>query len=230
MEQRDQVRAMWPWWGVAAGLLGVVATTGIDPQGGLSPEDRALGAPIVEQVDRAGYHIGAVLGYAAVACLIVAAVGWWRWAGVAAPASLAARTVAGGMLASAGALILGFGFKGPMSVYLPGGINDDEFASEGLYALFVINDLGPYMAWWGVAVAAGAVAWLALRERHLPRWMGVVSVLALLPPLALLTLTGLTGLAGVTGPVWLTVVSVGMAVRRGDRSASTAPPHIAAPA
>jgi hypothetical protein len=222
MEQRDHVRAMWPWWGAAAGLLGAVAT-GIDPQSGLSPEDRALGASVVEQVDRAGYHIGAVLGFAAVGCLIVTAVGWWRWAGAVAPASLAARTVAGGMLASAGALILGYGFKGSMAVYLPGGINDDEFPAEGLYALFMINDLAPYMAWWGVAVAAGAVAWLALRERYLPRWMGVVSVLALLPPLALLALSGLTGLPGATAPVWLAVVSVGMAVRRSDRSEPTAP-------
>jgi hypothetical protein len=226
----DQARAAWAWWGAAAGLLGAVATTVVDPQASLSPGDRASGASIVEQVDRGGYHLGAVLGFGAVGCLIVAAVGWWRWAERSASASLAARVVGAGMLASAGALVLGYGFKGLMAVYLPGGINDDDIGLDGLYTLFMINDLGPYMAWWGVAVSAAAVAWLALCERRLPRWMGVVSVLALLPPLLLLTVTGLTGLAGVTGPVWLTVVSVGMALRGSDTSPTTPARRAATPA
>lgn len=210
----------WAFWAVAAGVLGIVATLLTDAQGSLTDLERRSGAEVVELVDRAGYHAGAVAGYLALACLLVAAAGWRRWAEDRVDNSLAARVVTPAFIASAGAMVIAYGFKGAMAIYLPGGINEGDFPNSGLYVLFAINDLGPFLAWWGVAVAAGAVAWLSLRERVLPAWLGVVSALAFLAPAGFLAGTGLTGFAGVVGPLWLVIAGAGLALGRMDAVAA----------
>jgi len=215
----------WAAWGVAAGVLGFVAHLATDPQGSLTLAQRQEGVAVVDLVDRANYHIGAVAGFLTVACLLVAAAGWRRMAarwGARWGDSLAARVVPSALVAAAGAMTIGYGFKGAMAVYLPGGINEGEYPREALYTLFMVNDLAPFFGWLGVTVAAGAVAVLALRRRVLPRWIGAVSVLAVLPPLGFLLATGLTGFSGVTGPIWLAVVSAGILLR-GDRYAALIP-------
>ena len=204
----------WALWGVAAGVLGFVGHLGSDPQGSLTPAQRRTGSAVLDLVSRSSYHAGALAGYLAVACLLVFAVGWRRWAEHHAPDVLAARVVPAALAASAAAMIVGYGFKGSLSVYLPGGLDAGDYPAEGLYPLFMVNDLAPFFAWWGVAIAAAAVAWLALRERLVVRWVGAISVLAALAPLTFLAVTGLTGFAGVVGPVWLLLASVGMARRR----------------
>ncbi len=108
-------------------------------------------------------------------------------------------------------MVIAYGVKGALAVYLPGGINQGDYPPEGLYTLFMIDDLAPFFAWWGVAVAAAGVAWLSLRHRLLPRWIGVLSALAFVLPTAFLAITGLTGFAGATGPIWLLVASIGVA-------------------
>lgn len=207
-------RPAWPWWGVAAGILGAAAHLLSDPQGSLVPAQRQTGAEVIELVDRIHYHFGAITGFLAVGCLLVLAVAWQRWIEQSAPANLAARVVPVALVASAGAMIIGYGFKGAMAVYLPGGLDAGDYPAEGLYTLFMINDLGPFLAWWGVAVAAAAMAWLGLRHHLLPGWIGIVSALAALAPAVFLAVTGLTGFAGIVGPLWLLIVSVGLASRR----------------
>jgi hypothetical protein len=131
------------------------------------------------------------------------------------PASTAARVVSGGLTAAAGALALGYGWKGALAVYLPGGMDASRgFDQEGLYVLYVLNDFGSFIGWLGVTIAAGAVAWMALRERTVSRWIGFVS---LVPVLAVVTFTGLTGLPGFPGVVssaWLVVAGLGLAFGR----------------
>lgn len=204
----------WALWGVAAGSLGFLGHLAFDPQGSLTPEQRRTGLGVLDLVSRSGYHAGAVAGYLAVACLLVFAVAWRRWSEEVAPGVLAARLVPAALSASAAAMIVGYGFKGSLAVYLPGGLDAGDYPGEGLYTLFMINDLAPFFAWWGVAVASAGVAWLAFGERLVVRWVGVVSVLAALAPLAFLAVTGLTGFAGVVGPIWLVLASLGMARRR----------------
>lgn len=208
-------RARWAAWGVAAGALGFVAHLATDPQGSLSVAERQAGASALELIDRVDYHVGAVAGFLAVACLLVVAAGWRRMAERWGD-GLAARVPFTAFVAAAGAMTIGYGFKGALAVYLPGGINKGEYPREALYTLFMVNDLAPFFAWLGVIVAAGAVAVLALRQRVLPRWVGAVSVLAVLPPLGFLFITGLTGFSGITGPIWLAVVSAGIWLR-GER-------------
>ncbi len=215
---RQPDREAWAWWGAAAGLLGVVGHLVTQPT--ITTEQRRSGTAVLSLVDRAGYHLGAVAGFLAVACLLVASAGWRRWGDRRAPENLAARLVPLALAASAGAMIIAYGVKGALAIYLPGGINQTEFPPEGLYTLFVIDDLAPFFAWWGVAVAAAAVSWLGLRHHLLPRWVAVISAIAFLLPTAFLAFTGLTGFAGVPGPLWLLVASIGVARLRSVSAAS----------
>lgn len=169
---------------------------------------------IIDILDRGIFHVGAVAGFVAVLCLVLFAAAWRRWIGQVGIASTAARALPPALAGSAGAMILGYGMMGALSVYLPGGINAGEIPNEGLYVLWIFLDLGPFMAWWGVVAAALFVSYMSLVERSLPVWLGVVGVLGWLPPVGVLALTGLTGFAGVVGPVWLLVTAVGLAVSR----------------
>ncbi len=214
----DRTRSQWAWWGVAGGIAGLAATVLTDPQAQLSDAQRHTGAQVLALVSHTGYQIGAVLGLAATACVLITAAGWQRWARRAAPRSLPAGIVSGALVASAGAMIIAYGLKGSMAIYLPGGFNASEFARSSLYPLFMMNDLTPYFAWWGMPVAAGAVAVLGLR-RAVPVWLGVLSLVALLPPVAFLVATGLTAYAGIVGPLWLALVSLGLAVHRTEPAA-----------
>ena len=201
----------WPLRGVAAGLLGYAGHlfTGANP----TDEQRAAGAAaVVAALDQGNYHVGVVAGMFVVFCLLVFAAGWRRWASAAAPASLAAGAAGLALVASAGAMILGYGIKGSLAVYLPGGLNENEHPPEGLYALYMFDDLGPFMAWYGVAMVAAAVAWLALGERRLPLWLGAASALFALVPIGFLLVTGLPGFPGVIDPRWLIVAGVGLAL------------------
>jgi hypothetical protein len=203
--------ALWALWGIPAAVLGFAASVLTADYGEV---DVATSAQIIEQLDRGRYHLGIVLGISAVLCLLVTAAGWQRWGTRRAPESLAARLVPLALTASGGALMLGYGFLGSLAVYLPGGMDDELHSAEGLYAVFMFLDFAPFIGWWGAAFAAAGVAWLALRERALPLWMGIVSALFVIVPVAIMAATGLPGFPGVVDPAWLVIISIGMALRR----------------
>jgi hypothetical protein len=206
-------RATWALWGVVAGAAGLVATMFTDQSGSLSEDDYLIGAAVVDKLESGPYHVGVVVGFVCVVALLFTAAGWRRWAARTAPDSLAARVVSMAMVASAGAMMIGYGLKGSMAVYLPGGMDHAQMSQEGLYSIFMFLDLGAWMVWWGGVVAALAAVWLAFRERLLPRWIGVVSLLFAAVPLAFLTVTGLPGMAAVTS-IWLVVLSIGTVLRK----------------
>jgi hypothetical protein len=211
-------RPRWAVWGALAGIAGFVATVLSDPAGGLAESDYLDGPALVSKLESAPYHVGVVAGFVCVVALLFTAAGWRRWASRRAPDSLAARVVSMAFVASAGAMMIGYGLKGSMAVYLPGGIDHAGMSQEGLYPIFMFLDLGAWMVWWGGTVAALAAVWLAFRERLLPRWVGAVSVLFAFVPLAMLVGTGLPGLPALS-TIWLTIVSIGLALsRRFDRS------------
>jgi hypothetical protein len=223
METTRDVKASWHWplWGVAAGVLGAVGH--LFTMQSVSEAEYASGVGVIETLDRTGYHIGIVAGMCAVFCLLVFAAGWRRWSATDAPASLAGGVVSLALVASAGAMILGYGMKGALAVYLPGGMDEGSFPAEGLYTLFMFDDLGPFMAWYGVAMAAAAVAWLSLRERRFPLWIGLVSGLFALVPVAVLLITGLPGFPGVVDPLWLVIAGTGLALTMRRSSPAVAP-------
>jgi hypothetical protein len=74
--------------------------------------------------------------------------------------------------------------------------------------------LGAHLGWLGVVVAAGAVAWMALRERTVSRWLGVVSVLPVLQSALMVVGTDVPGVTALLAPLWLVVAGVGLAMGR----------------
>ncbi len=204
----------WALWGLGAGLLGVIANMVTDPIIALTDAEKRQGVSVLNYVHRALFQVGAVTGILAVACVLAFAAGWRQWSERQGAPTSAARLVGLGLVASAGAMIIGYGLKGSLAIYLPGGINAHTYPNQGLYTLFMMNDSLPYLAWWGVIVAAGSVVWLAFRERLVVRWVGVISALAVLAALTWLALTGLADFAGIVGPVWLAIASVGLLRRR----------------
>lgn len=211
--ERGTRTAAWALWATAAGVCGVVANMVAQPvvteaqrQGGFSE--------VFGELTRGYYHVGVVAGYVAVACLLLFAAGFARWAQRQASDSLALRAVPLSLVASAGALIASYGIKGQLASYLDGGFNKASYPDSELYVYFLLDDLAGWFSWWGVVIAAGCIAWLAFRDRLIVRWVGAVAVLAVAAPLAFLLAFGFPGFAGMTGPLFLVVCGIGMALAR----------------
>jgi hypothetical protein len=198
----------WAWWGVAAGVLGIIGTivtlvNADDP----TPDG-------MSSLDPAMYHVGGAAGYLVVAALLVTAAAWRARVARLMPASIAARVVADGLTASAGALALGYGWKLAMGLYLDGGANAGQFDKNGLFVYYMLNDFGPFIGWLGVVVAAGAMVVLGVRMRAVPRWIGFVSVIPVLAVLAIGLGAGVAGFPGIVGPLWMIVTFGALALRR----------------
>ncbi len=204
---RDLRPARWAWWGVAAAALGLAGNL-IASHSALTDADAAVA---VADTSRTTQHAGTLLGMASFVCLVLVAAGWRRWAGDA--SGLAAQAMAPAFTAAATLVLFGTGLRGALAEYLPGGINDDNFTDDGLYVLFMVHDTAPWFAWWGVLMAAALAVVLAFRSRVLPRWLGVVSALALVPPLVVMVGSGAVAGAGFVAPLWLALASVVVGVR-----------------
>jgi len=207
-------RAAWPLFGVAGAVSGFLAAMLAFPP--LEEEDYTKGPEVIDQLSAGSYRVAFLCGMVAVGCLFVAAAGWRRWAEARAPRDLAARVVGQGIAATATVNIVFYGITGAMGLYLDGGVEDvTGMNDQGLYVFHALLDFGSLLGWWGVTMSAIAVAVLAFRRANLlPRWMGVASVVLLLLPLGMAVGTSLPGLVGFFMPIWLLVVSIGMAVSR----------------
>lgn len=115
------------------------------------------------------------------------------------------------MTASAGAMIIGYGMKGSLAVYMPGGMDEGLYSIEGLFSVYLFLDFAPWLCWWGVTFAALGMLWLSLRERAIGRWVAYVTIPFVLLPLAMMIGTGLPGLTAIDS-LWLAIVSTGLAV------------------
>lgn len=199
-------RSRWPLIGTAAGITGFVATLVTD----LHPANDAT-IDVVDQVSQGKAHASIIAGYVTVALLVVLAAAWRRHVEPRVASSTAARVVSNGVLISAAALTLGYGWKGAMAVYLPGGMDAGAFDKEGLYVLYMLNDFGSFIGWLGVTIAAGAIAWMAFRDRTVSRWIGVVALVPVLAVTAFTVGTGLPGFPGMVSPLFLVITFTGLA-------------------
>lgn len=209
-------RSRWPMYGVAAGVLGLIATLITDPRAGdPTPDVSRIDEPgLIDSINQPLAHLGVFTGYLTVAVLLVLAAVWRRRVEPRVPESTAARLVPLGLVAAAGALTLGYGWKGALAIYLPGGMNNGAYDLTGLYVYYLLNDFGGYIGWLGVVVCAGAVAWMALRERTVSRWIGVVSLLPVLATALYVGITGLPGAPALTAPLWMIIAFAGLAFGR----------------
>ena len=211
----------WPIAGAIGGGAGLAAVFAAMSTNQITEEEANTGVAAVELLDRAGYHAGFVLGLVSVGALLVASSGWKRWAEARAPQDLAGRTIGQGLALTATVTTIFACFMGALALYLPGGTDHGWQPNEQLYITWSMLDFGIMLAWWGAAASAVCVAVLALRrERLLPRWMGVVSVVLLLPGTLLAVFTALPGFVGLTMPIWLVVISIGMATSKHPGTAS----------
>ena len=199
-------RSRWPLIGTAAGIAGFVATLVTD----IHPANDAT-IDIVDKVSRGTAHASIIAGYVTVALLVVLAAAWRRHVEPRVSSSTAARVVSNGVLLSAAALTLGYGWKGALAVYLPGGMDEGAFDKEGLYVLYMLNDFGSYIGWLGVTVAFGAIAWMAFRDRTVSRWIGAAACVPVLAVTAFTVGTGLPGFPGVISPLFLVITFTGLA-------------------
>lgn len=207
-------RSRWPLYGVTAGLLGIVATIITDIRTA-TPDAVAITDPgLVESLSRPTAHVGVIAGYLTVALLLVLAAAWRQRVEPRVPQSTAARVVPGGLVAAAGALTLGYGWKGALAIYLPGGMDEGAYDMTGLYIYYLLNDFGGYLGWLGVVVAAGAMAWMGLAERTISRWIGLFSLLPVLVVVGYVGLTGLPGAPALAAPLWMVIAFTGLACGR----------------
>jgi len=203
-------RSSWALWGAAAGVLGLVTNTVLAQT---VAEPTRTGEDVVAVVDalsRGTYHLATITGFASVACLLVFAAGMARWARVQTSDSLALTVVPLSLVASAGALIAAYGVKGQLASYLDGGFNEASYPPTGLYQYFLLDDLAGYFGWYGVTVACAGIAVLTIRERLLPRWIGVVCAVPVLVAVAFLAGFGFPGISGLVAPLALAIAAVGM--------------------
>lgn len=197
----------WALWGVAAGVTGFAGLLA-DGSMSLSDDDYLKGKDVIDVLERGPYHLGIVLGLVAALCLLVVAAGWRRWAEEHAGRSLAARVVPQAMTASAGAMLLGYGFKGSLALYLDGGMDAGTMHPDGLYSVFMFLDFAPFISWWGVAMSLGAIAWLGFRERLVGRGVASVAAAFFAFPVLVVIGTALPGIPGVVCPLGLAITSV----------------------
>lgn len=208
-----RVREGWPWVGVVAGLLGIVATLFGDIHLTIDGQDLVT-ADMMGEIDRGRAHLSVVSGYVTVAMLLVLAASWRGAIESRFPLSSAARVVTQGLAAAAAALTLGYGWKGASAIYHADGMDGGFYDNQGLVVYYILNDFGSYIGWLGVTVAAGAVAWMALRERILPLWLGLFSVLPVIGVVAMTGGTGLPGFPALVGTVWMVVAFAGLGLTR----------------
>lgn len=211
---------LWPLWGVFAGIAGFAATVLLDVRP--ASEDEAIAAGDILAVgpehmadlDRMQNLLGFLLGFAAVAAVLVFQAAWRARIETRYPGSIAARVVSGGFIATAAGLTLGFGWKGALANYGYGGPEFGLYGDDGLFVYYMLTDFGPYIPWLGTLVAAAAYGWLAWRERVLSRILGTVSLAYAGLIGGAFLVTGVPGLAGPLGGLWLAGTSLWLAVGR----------------
>lgn len=239
MSARDR---LWPLWGAAAGLAGFTATVLFDtrPTSELEAaergEDFLVTPEVMHELTRTPNYLGFLVGFLAVALLVIFAAAWRARVEQQHPRSIAASVVSGGVLVTAAGLALAYGWKGALANYGYDGPESGLYGDQGLFVYFMLTDFGPYIPWLGVLIAFGGIAWLAWAERLVSRILGTLTVVYVLAVVAGFVGMGVPGLAGPASGLWLAVVGVWLAVGRSrvtlrpltvaarePRAASTAP-------
>jgi len=208
-------RERWPLLGVAAGITGLLATVIFDIHAGNDTAGaEATTMAVIDDVNQRSAHLSIIFGYTTVALLLVLAAVWRGAVERRLPESIAARVVSAGLTAAAGALSLGYGWKGAMSIYHPDGNEADTYDQMGLYMYYILNDFGSWIGWTSVSVAAGAFVWMGLKERSIPLWLGIFSTLPIIPSWGWMIATGLPGLPAIS-TIWMIVAFGGLALHKG---------------
>ena len=217
MSARDR---LWPLWGAAAGLAGFTATVLFDtrPTSELEAAERGetfiVTPEVMHELTRMPNYLGFLVGFAAVALLVVFAAAWRSRVEQQHQRSIAASVVSGGALVTAAGLALGYGWKGALANYGFDGPEKGLYEDEGLFVYFMLTDFGPYIPWLGVLVSFVGIAWMAWSERLVSRILGTLTLVYVLVVVAGFVGMGVPGLAGPASGLWLAIVGIWLAVGR----------------
>ncbi|GAA2250228.1 hypothetical protein N1031_19950 [Herbiconiux moechotypicola] len=209
---------VWPLWAVLAGVAGAVATVGTDlrPPAELAAWEAGAEYTVTPadmlELDPFLGRIGHVAGLVAIIGLLVFLSAWRRRVERPFARSTAARVVSAGLLATAGAALLGYGWRGALANYL--GPEAGLYGEDGLFVYYMLTDFGAYLPWFGALVSALALAWMAFVERSVSRLLGTVSGVMAIGLLVGVVATGVPGLPGVLMPVWLAVTGLWLTLGR----------------
>jgi hypothetical protein len=220
-ERRSRFVA-WPLWAVPAGVFGLLGTLFLNqrPQAELDQEGYTVTPADMADLDPGTAHLALVCGYLAVVCLLVLAAQWRRRVETRFDWSTAAPVVTFGLVASAGGLALAYGWIGALSRYLPGAPEESSYDEQGRFVYFMLTDFTPYIGWLGVLVAAGAIAWMAWRERLVSRVLGTLAGAFSVGIFVVTLATGIPGLPGIA-PIALVVAGVWLSAGRSVVTRST---------
>jgi hypothetical protein len=223
---------LWPLWGVAAGIAGFTATVLMDtrPESELLAAEQGrkftLDASYMNEVAHTSNYLGFLIGFVAVACLVVFAAAWRSRVELQHTRSIAASVVSGGLLVSAAGLALAYGWKGALANYGYTGNEFGLFDDAGLYVYYILTDFGPYIPWLGVLVSFAGMAWLAWAERLVSRILGTLLALYVVFIAAAYAIMGVPGLAGPLSGAVLAAASLWLVI---GRSRVTLRPLVVAP-
>ena len=165
------------------------------------------------RADRLPIALGAVLGMAAVVCLVIFASGLRRRLDEQEPVGSTVSAVAtAGLGLTATALLVGLA-----AIYQlwwqAGGMYDSP---ELVGAAFLVADTVPFAAWAGIGLTAGATAVSALRHGSLPNWLGWFSA-AIALVIAAMAFCMVPFMAFMPSGLWLVVTGLGLSRRAGRR-------------
>lgn len=200
----------WPLWATLGGVLGIVSTLITDERAGdTSDMDYTISIKDIAPLEHVPFRIGGLTGYFCVAAILIFAAIWHRRVAQRFSWSLGAPIVTFGLVASAAALTLAYGWKGALGNYLHGASEAGVYDDQGLYTYYVMNDFSPYIGWFPILVAAGGLAWMAFREGLISKVLGLCSGLLVVFTVGSVAITGVPGLPvasvlGLTiGGIWL---------------------------
>ncbi|QNO37866.1 hypothetical protein H4J02_02155 [Protaetiibacter sp. SSC-01] len=211
---------LWPLWGVAAGAAGFAATVLFDhrPESELEAagrgEDFVVTPEVMTELTRLPNYIGFLVGFAAVALLVVFAAAWRSRVEAQHPRSIAASVVSGGVLVTAAGLALGYGWKGALANYGFDGPEKGLYEHDGLFVYFMLTDFGPYIPWLGVLVAFAGMAWMAWVERLISRVLGAVLTIYVALIVYAYVAMGVPGIAGPASGLVLIVAGLWLSIGR----------------
>lgn len=217
LSRTKQGFTFWPLWAAAAGGLGFAGSIIFDvrPEAELEAfkrgENHTVTPDDMMTLDAFMSRLGWMSGLLAIAALLVFAALWWR-ATRRFENSAAAKVVSFGIIATAGAGLLGYGWKGALANYL--GDEAGLYDERGLFVYYMLTDFGAYFPWFGVLVSALAMAWMAFFERSVSRILGTVSAAFALFLAGMMFITGVPGIPGTLIQAWLGIAGLWLAFGR----------------
>lgn len=178
----------------------------------VSPEIKQRGPEAVVEAlaeARMSMHIGTSITWLSVFALIGFTVHYLRFlARGAGDASTLVHTARLGLTAGIGAMVVTTSLKAVVVGGIPGGIDAAMYDAQDVSTLHLLSDQLQWVGWMGVVVAMAVTAVLALRQRVLPRWFGILSGAFVTLVAGMTLVLGLPYSAGLAAPIWLLVAAV----------------------